>query len=286
MDHTLPDWVTPAVAVAALGAMTVAEVFHPLRRRLESHPRRFLRNAAIGAIGLGVSALLQVAVAARLGALARDAGLGLLTAMELPEWAGLVLGVLLLDYTLWVWHWLNHRVPVLWRFHLVHHVDLDLDASTALRFHFGELALAVGYRVAQLAVIGPSPLAVSVWQALLFASIVFHHSNTRLPVGLERALVPLLVTPRMHGIHHSVIDAERDHANFASLFTAWDYLHGTILLNVPQSHVRIGVPGHLAPEAATLGRILLLPFGRERQEPSGPAPSSHATGLPRGALAA
>ena len=113
--------------------------------------------------------------------------------------------MLLMDYTLYVWHVLTHRVPALWRFHAVHHIDLDLDASTAVRFHFGELTLSTPWRVAQVVVIGTSPLALSIWQTGLLMSILFHHSNVELPLAIERRLGRVFVTPRMHGIHHSQV---------------------------------------------------------------------------------
>ena len=108
-----------------------------------------------------------------------------------------------MDYTLYVWHILTHRVPLLWRFHAVHHVDLDLDASTALRFHFGELAVSVPYRAAQIALLGVDAEALSYWQMFLSLSVLFHHSNVRLPREFESVLSWFVVTPRMHGIHHS-----------------------------------------------------------------------------------
>jgi sterol desaturase/sphingolipid hydroxylase (fatty acid hydroxylase superfamily) len=98
-----------------------------------------------------------------------------------------------------------HRVPFLWRFHLPHHVDLDLDASTALRFHAGELVISTGWRIGQVALIGVSPLSLSAWQTFVMLSVLFHHSNLRLPIAFERELNRVLVTPRMHGIHHSII---------------------------------------------------------------------------------
>jgi len=200
---------------------------------------------------------------------ARGHRIGILNWTSLPAAVETVAAVLLLDYTLWHWHWLNHRVPFLWRFHLVHHVDLDLDSSTALRFHFGEMMLSVPYRLAQVVVIGASPSAVTVWQVLLVASILFHHSNVRLPAGLERVLVRLLVTPRMHGIHHSDYENETN-SNWSSLLSAWDWLHGTLLLSVPQREVAIGVPGYGDPRQVTLGRSLALPFRRQRADWKGP----------------
>jgi sterol desaturase/sphingolipid hydroxylase (fatty acid hydroxylase superfamily) len=156
-----------------------------------------------------------------------------------------------------------HRLPLLWRFHIVHHVDLDLDASTALRFHAGELAIATGWRVAQVMFIGVSALSLSVWQTFLLLSVLFHHSNIRLPVEVERQLNRVLVTPRMHGIHHSIVEDETN-ANWSSGLTLWDWLHGTLRLNIPQDWITIGVPAYRAPEEVGLGEILKLPFVKQR----------------------
>nr|MBA2647655.1 sterol desaturase family protein [Pyrinomonadaceae bacterium] len=166
-------------------------------------------------------------------------------------------------YTLYVWHVLTHRVPFLWRFHVAHHVDLDMDATTALRFHFAELAVSVAWRAGQVVVIGVSPLSFSVWQTALFLSIMFHHSNVRLPLGFERRLNKLIVTPRMHGIHHSTIRAETD-ANWSSGLTVWDWLHGTLRLNVPQQEIIIGVPAYREPEDVAFGDVLAMPFHSQR----------------------
>ena len=182
-----------------------------------------------------------------------------------PRWAVLLATVVLLDYTLWWWHWASHRVPFLWRFHLVHHVDRDLDASTALRFHFGELALSVPVRALQVVVIGVDVQGLWLWQTILFASILFHHSNVRLPARIERLLVLLIVTPRMHGIHHSDV-IEETNSNWSSLLSAWDFLHRTSRLEVPQESITIGVPAFNDPRDVTLGRILVLPFQHQRND--------------------
>src|SRR5207249_6219037 len=164
-----------------------------------------------------------------------------------------------MDYTLYGWHVLTHRVPFLWRFHVVHHVDLDLDASTALRFHFAEIVISIGWRIAQVVLIGVPPLALSAWQTATLVSIMFHHSNARLPIALERRLNRLIVTPRMHGIHHSTVREETD-SNWSSGLTLWDKLHGTLRLNVPQHEVRIGVPAYGEPSRVALRQLLLMPF--------------------------
>ena len=260
----------PYLAMAGLFvALAVLETARPLRAAVEPRPRRVARNLGIAGLGLAALTVLQAPLLVPVAEWARGHRIGILNWTSLPAAVETVAAVLLLDYTLWHWHWLNHRVPFLWRFHLVHHVDLDLDSSTALRFHFGEMMLSVPYRLAQVVVIGASPSAVTVWQVLLVASILFHHSNVRLPAGLERVLVRLLVTPRMHGIHHSDYENETN-SNWSSLLSAWDWLHGTLLLSVPQREVAIGVPGYGDPRQVTLGRSLALPFRRQRADWKGP----------------
>ncbi|MBW3565111.1 MAG: sterol desaturase family protein [Acidobacteria bacterium] len=194
-----------------------------------------------------------------------DNEVGFLGLVSWPSWVEFAVAFLFLDYTLWWWHRLNHIVPFLWRFHLIHHVDLDLDSSTALRFHFGELGLSVFVRALQITLIGAGPVAVAVWQAVLFVCILFHHSNLRLPVRLERWIVPVIVTPRMHGIHHSNYRNETD-SNWSSIFTIWDFLHRTLLLNVPHDQIEIGVPAYRDEESVSFMKLQLNPFRKQRDD--------------------
>lgn len=187
--------------------------------------------------------------------------IGLLQAVTLPRWASTLVAVVILDYALWWWHWANHRVPFFWRFHLVHHVDRDLDATTALRFHFGELALSIPVRAAVMIAAGIDTRTLWLWQTILFASILFHHSNVRLPLRFELLLVRLIVTPRMHGIHHSDRPNETN-SNWSSLLSCWDYLHRTMRLDVPQSEISIGVAAYREADDVTIGKMLVLPFTR------------------------
>ena len=174
-----------------------------------------------------------------------------------------VAGVLLLDLTFYAWHLSNHRLPFLWRFHVVHHVDPDLDVSTAFRFHFGEVALSAAFRIVQILVIGASPLTVAIYEIIFQASTLFHHSNVRLPIGVERLLNRVLVTPRMHGIHHSIVQRE-DLSNFSVVFSWWDRLLHTMRLNIPQQQVVIGLPAYSAAADNRMRALLLLPFHAQR----------------------
>lgn len=254
-----------SVAAAAFVVLLLLEHLRPLRARVEPASRRLARNLAVGALSLLVTLPLQLALLVPFSQWVAAHRVGLLHAVALPRAARTVVAFLLLDYTLWIWHWASHRVPLLWRFHLVHHVDRDLDASTALRFHFGELALSVVWRAVQIAAIGAEPAAVAVWQIVLFVSILFHHSNLRLPARIERVLVRIVVTPRMHGIHHAQRE-EWTHSNWSSILTCWDALHRTLRLRVPDEEIRIGVPAYDDPAAVMLPRLLLLPFRRRRDD--------------------
>lgn len=262
-EKRVPSWLSASLVLGGAGLLVWLERRRPLRRAVEPTRTREARNlamAATGALALGVT---EKPLAEALTSLVERKRLGLLKVIRLPRLIEVALAVVLLDYTLYLWHVLTHRVPFLWRFHLVHHVDLDLDASTALRFHFAELIVSVPFRAAQILLIGVSPLSFSVWQTLLMLSILFHHSNVRLPVALERRLGRVFVTPRMHGIHHSDVKDETD-SNWSSGLTLWDWLHGTLRLDVPQSEITIGVPAYRDPREVGLAEILKMPFNEER----------------------
>ncbi len=230
---------------------------------VESKLTRNMRNLAVAALGAAALQIAERPVVEPLTRLVEQRRWGLLKRVRLPLWLEVALAVILLDYTLYAWHVLTHRAPFLWRFHVAHHADLEMDTSTALRFHFGELALSVPWRAGQVALIGVSPLALSAWQTLLLLSIMFHHSNVRLPIKTETWLNRLIVTPRMHGIHHSIVPEETA-SNWSSGLTVWDWLHGTLRLNVPQDEIVIGVPTYREPEEVGLVKVLEMPFTEQR----------------------
>ncbi len=244
----MKKWISPLLFASAFVALSLAERRRPLRRRAEPEATRWRRNLAMAGLTAAVTAAVQKPLVGR--ALRRRE-------TRRPEPLRFAVEVLLLDYTLWWWHWLNHVAPPLWRFHRVHHTDRDLDVSTAVRFHFGEMALAALFRAVQIRVLGIDAAALIWWQRLLLLSILFHHSNLRLPEDLERRLVRVFVTPRMHGIHHSVIEEETN-SNWSSLFSWWDMLHGTFVWNVPQEAIIIGSPDGPAHDL-NMPEMLLLP---------------------------
>jgi len=248
-----------ALSLGALAGLVLLERKRPLRHERESKLRRNGRNLVVASLGALTAQLVEAPAVRPLARFVERRRFGLLKQLHLPRPLEIVAAVLLMDYTLYVWHILTHRVPFLWRFHAVHHVDLDLDASTALRFHFGELAISVPYRAAQIALIGVDAEALTCWQMFLSLSILFHHSNVRLPRDFESRLGWFLVTPRMHGIHHSNEPAEAN-TNWSSGLALWDHIHRTFRLHKPQEEICIGVKGIDTEERVRLPEILMQPF--------------------------
>ncbi len=252
-------WLSGILAVGTFAVLYVFERKRPLRKQIEQKEINTIRNLVIASAAGLVINFLEKPVTDKLTVFVEKKNFGLLKILRLPKFLETALAVVLLDYTLYIWHVLTHKLPFLWRFHQVHHADLDLTASTAIRFHFGEMTISVAFRAGQILLIGVSPKALQIWQSLLFLSVFFHHSNVRLPKGFEEKLEKIIVTPRLHGIHHSEKIEEMD-SNWSSGLSIWDSLHGTFRNDIPQDEIRIGIPGFDSLDKVTFRKMLIEPF--------------------------
>jgi len=230
-----------------------------LRKRVQKKSDRFLTNTGIATVSLVLLRLVFIPAMVWLAVHNNEWKFGLNYLYQWPVWTEFVIGFLFLDYTNYVWHILNHKFPLLWRFHVVHHTDLDLDLNTGIRFHFGELIGSIFFRGAMVLLTGASPVLVLVYEIIFEAATNFHHSNWKLPLRFEKVFNILFVTPRMHGIHHSIIKNETD-SNFSVIFSFWDRLHKTLHLNIAQQDIIIGTPSYRDPAELTLLNLLLMPF--------------------------
>lgn len=188
---------------------------------------------------------------------------GLVNLINLPSFPSALFAFLLMDLAFYYWHRLNHIIPFLWRFHNIHHFDPDLDVTTAFRFHFIEIGFSTLFRIIQISLIGISPLVFFIYETAFTANTIFQHSNIKLPIKLERILNKIIVTPRMHGIHHSNYKEETN-SNYSTVFSFWDRLHKTITLNIPQSEIKIGVPGYSDKSDNKLINVLTHPFRKQK----------------------
>jgi sterol desaturase/sphingolipid hydroxylase (fatty acid hydroxylase superfamily) len=266
----MPDFVLKfkivisVIVIAVFLALLILETRFSLRQAKRSKRRRYLINVGVSALALATGAYVVAPVALRLVSWASEAPFGLLHIMPLPFPAEFAIGFLLMDLTFYYWHRANHSFPLLWRFHNVHHVDPDLDVSTSFRFHFGEVLYSVAFRALQVTLLGVSLFTYLAYELVFHCATIFHHSNVRLPITAERWLNKIIVTPRMHGIHHSILSDETN-SNFSVVFRWWDLVHGTLTLNVKQSEIVIGIPAYLEPDDNSFLNLFVLPFRRQRE---------------------
>lgn len=247
--------------IGAAAAVLYLEGRRTLRRPTAAVAPRLVRNVALGAVTAAVVRTMERPIVTRVAAATERRGSGILPRLRLSPLTRTFAALALMDYTLYWWHVLLHRVPVLWRLHEPHHADRDLDASTALRFHFLEFIASIPWRCAQITLLGVSSRELALWQRLTFAEVIFHHSNVRLPRRLEAWLEHFVVTPRMHGVHHSIDRIERD-SNFSSGLAVWDTLHDTAHVDRGRDDVIIGLAEYGVSYDETFISTLAMPFVR------------------------
>ncbi|MFZ1743123.1 MAG: sterol desaturase family protein [Pontixanthobacter sp.] len=243
-------------AGAVVGGILLAERKSPLRKQDKPAIPRNIRNLAMGAGCAVIVAAVEEPLTQAIAQKNLEEKRGF--AQWLPRPLRLVGGIAAMDYGFYWWHVATHKVPFLWRFHRVHHIDPDMDASTAVRFHPVDMLVSLPWRLAQVRLSGVSPKALRYWRGFFNLSILFHHSNMKLPDGMDEKLSAILTTPKMHGIHHSNITEQSD-TNFTSGISLWDRLHGTFCDDVAQGDIDIGVDDARQNDIE-LGSALLAPF--------------------------
>ncbi len=198
---------------------------------------RVIKNFSLAALNAILSPLIVIPVSVLAARWALD---------WRPEWwggwAGLALDLLLLDVWIYWWHRANHVVPMLWRFHEVHHLDETLDASSALRFHFGEVLLSSLVRAGVIFLLDVPLASIVVFETCISLAAIFHHSNVRLPPAFERALSRVIITPSIHWVHHHAKRADTD-SNYATVLSLWDRLFGSSSKTARTAEMPVGVEG-------------------------------------------
>jgi sterol desaturase/sphingolipid hydroxylase (fatty acid hydroxylase superfamily) len=247
--------------LGVLSALALAELIVPRRPLSASRPKRWLANLSVVMIDTLTVRLLFVVGAMGAANFGAEHGWGLLNRVTWPAGLEILLSVVLLDLSLYIQHVIFHAVPILWRLHMMHHADLDVDVTTGVRFHPLEVALSMIIKVAVVLVTGASPAAVLIFEVLLNASSMFNHSNLRIPAMIEPLLRSIIVTPDMHRIHHS-IHAHETNSNFGFNFPWWDRVFRTYRVEPQDSHVEmvLGVEHVRGTKAVTLTQMLVMPF--------------------------
>jgi sterol desaturase/sphingolipid hydroxylase (fatty acid hydroxylase superfamily) len=249
---------------AFIGIFAIMAVWERLApRRLWSATRstRWGINLAMAGFNTVFTRVFLASGAFGAALLAGEGQVGLFHQVEWPWWVELHLAVILLDLVVYLQHVLMHAVPILWRLHMVHHTDVDMDVTTGVRFHPLEIALSMFIKIGAVILLGASPGAVLAFEVLLNATSMFNHSNVRIPRQLDCLLRWFLVTPDMHRVHHSVIPRETNR-NFGFNLPWWDRVLGTYLSQPSQGHVQmtIGLEEYRDPTRLTWLTLLALPF--------------------------
>jgi len=260
---TVTDELTmkPLIAAGALATLWLLEGIAPMFLHRQGRLSHAMNNVGLGIINALVTVVVFAGLLLAVCEAARNGGFGLLHWLSAPTWVTWVLALVLMDGWMYLWHRLNHAVGPLWRFHSVHHSDEELDATSAFRFHTGEIVLSSLARLVVVPVLGITIGQLLVYESILLPVILFHHSNVRIPRSLDRVVRSVIVTPWMHWVHHSRYQPETD-SNFASILSVWDRVFGTYRLRSDPRALRLGLDGYDRSRWRTLGGMLASPFRR------------------------
>jgi sterol desaturase/sphingolipid hydroxylase (fatty acid hydroxylase superfamily) len=259
------DMIRLAFFFGILALIALWEVAVPRRGRGYPKALRWASNLGIVAIYLLTIRIIFPVLPAGVADAAYGGGYGFFGYTGMPYWPSVVIGFVALDFVIYLQHVMFHAVPFLWRFHMMHHADLDFDVTTGLRFHPVEIIISTIIKITVVAALGPPLLAVVVFEVLLNGTSMFNHGNVYMPLGIDRIARLFVVTPDMHRVHHSVTIRETN-SNFGFNLPWWDRLLGTYRAQPAKGHMGMTIGlSHIreAKRCLNLGGMLALPFTGE-----------------------
>jgi sterol desaturase/sphingolipid hydroxylase (fatty acid hydroxylase superfamily) len=250
-----------SIAAGIFTVMILWEYVSPRRVQMTSRKQRWPIN-----LGLAMSNMLLMrftlgGVAYLCATDAMNQSWGILNQFDISGWMAIVISVLLLDLAIYCQHIISHQWKLLWRLHQVHHTDIEIDATTAVRFHPLEIFVSMGYKVACIYSIGADPFAVILFEIILNATATFNHSNINVPIKADKILRWIIITPDVHRIHHSTVQSETD-SNYGFSISLWDRLFGTYVAEPKktQQTLDIGLPETREQSELGFVKLLLSPF--------------------------
>ena len=248
--------------ICVFAMVAVAEWLAPRRRLMVSRSVRWLNNLGLAFFNSLILRLLFPVAAVGLAAFCHKQGWGILNAYSFPPLFSVCISVLIMDFVIYLQHVMVHAVPLFWRFHRVHHADLDYDVTTGSRFHPVEMVFSMLIKFATIIIIGAPVSAVIIFEILLNATAMFNHGNIRLPKVLDKYLRLIVVTPDMHRVHHS-IEKDEMNSNYGFNLPWWDYFFATYHCQPRAGHEKmsIGIRTFREPKQTLwLSGMLMMPF--------------------------
>lgn len=255
------SWLRAVLFFGGLLLFLIFEIINPYRADTVSKKKRWANNLLLTLFNNIVIFLVIGSLFLTVSRHTDINNIGFLGRLDIPSVFKIIAAVIIMDFVLYIWHLLNHEVPFLWRFHRVHHSDINMDVSTATRFHTGELIISAGVKLSAIYLIGVHPVALALFEIIIVFSAQFHHSSLRIPQWLDALYHLLFVPPSMHRIHHSVKIKERD-SNYGTIFSIWDRALGTLTRGIDQAGIKTGMGTYRKPEKLNLHQMLLMPFTR------------------------
>ncbi len=258
--ETYAKFTSAGVLIALLAWESFAPCYGFFKNRLKHRVSHGLINFLLTfANALLIGIVFRYALWYKATVWADQNGVGLLNSVELPLWTSTLIAVLLLDIWTYWWHRISHVIPMLWRFHRVHHSDPKMDVTTANRFHFGEITISSLLRVPVLLLIGADLWQLTLYEALMFPVVQFQHANIRLPEKLDRLIRVLFTSPAMHKVHHSDYYKETN-SNYTSLLSVWDRVFGSFRVRPDLENIRLGLKEFRSDEEQTIVALLMNPL--------------------------
>lgn len=241
--------------------MAIWETVRPRRILSESKLRRWVVNLGIIIFNIVFVRFTVGAFAFTVAIFTQTKGWGLFNYFELIPWIVIVTSVIVLDFAIYLQHIIVHAVPLFWRFHRVHHTDLDLDVSSGMRFHPVEILFSLLYKSMIVILMGAPPIAVLIFEVILNAASLFNHGNIYIPKSIDRLLRYIIVTPDMHRIHHSTV-VDETNSNFGFSVSCWDRMCGTYTQSpsLGQLEMNIGLKEYRNQYELGIFKLIALPF--------------------------
>jgi sterol desaturase/sphingolipid hydroxylase (fatty acid hydroxylase superfamily) len=242
------------------------EFIAPRRPLNYSKPVRWYSNIGIVFLNNLIIRILFPVLATGLAAMCHEKGWGILNNQNIPFIIGFPAALLMMDGAIYIQHVLFHTLPLLSRFHGMHHTDMDLDVSSGARFHPVEIIISMLIKLSVISIIGPSVLSVIIFEIGINMLSMFNHGNIYIPVKIDRILRYIIVTPDMHRVHHSIIKSETN-SNFGFNFPWWDRLFGTYCAQPKEGHDKmiIGIPKFQDSKNLHLHKMLVQPFLKDQK---------------------
>ena len=250
-----------SIAIGVFVIMICWEYFSPRRQQTTPRLLRWPINIGLAAFNMLLMRLLVGGIAYQSAVNAANQSWGLLHQFSLPSGWQIIITLLVLDLAIYFQHVISHKWKLLWNLHKIHHTDLEIDASTAIRFHPLEIFISMAYKVVCIYLLGADPWTVIAFEVILNATATFNHSNVNIPLGIDKYLRWLLITPDVHRIHHSMVQSETD-SNYGFSISLWDRIFKTYVAEPEKTQLTldIGLPKYRRVSDIGIVQLLFMPF--------------------------